>query len=91
MSNAEVKSVRSRRSVTECSYFNIQHSTFSIRFSIQHSNFVIQHSSFVIYLPFAISPAVTFVDGPWNMALKTSLNVARGCARNVACVPIVAT
>src|SRR3989339_505590 len=28
MLNAEVKSVRSRRSVTECSYFSIRHSTF---------------------------------------------------------------
>ncbi len=29
----------------------------------------------------SICCAVTGVDGPWNMPLKSSLNVARGCVR----------
>ena len=38
-----------------------------------------------------ISAAGTRVDGPWKIALNTSLNVARGCARKSTWLPIVTT
>ena len=39
----------------------------------------------------SISCAVTGVDGPWNIPLNSSLNVARGCVRKSIWLPYVTT
>ena len=42
---------------------------------------------FVVPPAFPICAAGTGVDGPWNMPLNSSLNVARGCARKSIWLP----